>query len=72
MIKTKVFVYIAILILTLTGCGKEEPEQLTVYSFSGENEQLAVSNGVIVLNGTEEILPHFTQCVAVKGTLFFQ
>jgi hypothetical protein len=25
-----------------------------VYSFSGENEQLTVSNGVIVLNGTEE------------------
>jgi len=43
MIKTKVFVYMAILMLALTGCGKEEPEQLTV------------SNGVIVLNGTEEI-----------------
>lgn len=55
MIKTKVFVYMAILMLALTGCGKEEPEQLTVYSFSGENEQLTVSNGVIVLNGTEEI-----------------
>lgn len=55
MIKTKAFVYMAILTLTLTGCGKEEPDPLTVYSFSGENEQLAVSNGVIVLNGTEGI-----------------
>lgn len=55
MIKIKVFVYMAILTLALTGCGKEEPDQLTVYSFSGENEQLTVSNGVIVLNGTEEI-----------------
>ena len=55
MIKTKVFVYMAILTLALSGCGKEEPDQLTVYSFSGENEQLTVSNGVIVLNGTEEI-----------------
>ena len=55
MIKIKVFVYMAILTLALTGCGKEEPDQLTVYSFSGENEQLTVSNGVIALNGTEEI-----------------
>ena len=55
MIKIKVFVYMAILTLALTGCGKEEPDQLTVYFFSGENEQLTVSNGVIVLNGTEEI-----------------
>ena len=36
MIKIKVFVYMAILTLALTGCGKEEPDQLTVYSFSGE------------------------------------
>ena len=36
MIKIKAFVYMAILMLALTGCGKEEPEQLTVYSFSGE------------------------------------
>ena len=54
MIKMKVLIFIAILILTLTGCGKAEQEQLIIYSFSGENEQLAVSNGIIVLNGTEE------------------
>ena len=55
MIKIKPFVYIAILMMALTGCGKAEQEQLTVYSFSGENEQLAVTNGMIILNGTEEI-----------------
>lgn len=55
MIKTKALVFITIIMLALTGCGKAEQERMTVYSFSGENEQLAISNGVIVLNGTEEI-----------------
>lgn len=55
MIKSKVLVFIAILMLTLVGCKKVDQEQPTVYSFSGENEQLSISNGIIVLNGTEEI-----------------
>ena len=50
---------ICILVLTLafalTACGKTEPEQLAVYSFSGENEQFAVFNGVIVLSSSNEI-----------------
>lgn len=46
---------IAILMLTLVGCDNVTQEQLTVYSFSGENEQFSISNGVIVLDGTEEI-----------------
>ena len=54
MIKTKALILMAILMLALTGCGKAEQERSIVYSFSGENEQLAVSNGSIVLNGTEE------------------
>ena len=54
MIKSKVLVFMAILLLTLAGCEKVEQEQLTVYSFSGENEQLSISNGIIILNGTEE------------------
>lgn len=54
MIKSKVLVFMAILLLTLAGCEKAEKEQLTVYSFSGENEQLSISNGIIILNGTEE------------------
>ena len=55
MIKSKVLVFLTILMLALVGCEKVEQEQLTVYSFSGENEQLSISNGIIVLNGTEEI-----------------
>ena len=55
MIKIKALVLAVILMSAFTGCGKEEQERLTVYSFCGENEQLAVSNGVIVLNGTEEV-----------------
>ena len=52
--KAKALAFMTILILALTGCGKAEQEPLRVYSFSGENEQLTVSNGIIVLNGTEE------------------
>ena len=44
-----------IFILGLTGCGDTEREQMTVFSFCGENEQLVVTNGVIVLNNAEEI-----------------
>ena len=47
----KALAFMMILILALTGCGKAEQESLTVYSFSGENEQLTVSNGIIDLNG---------------------
>ena len=54
MIKTKTLVFMTILMVALTGCGKAEQEQPVVYSFSGEDGQLAVSNGIIVLNGTEE------------------
>ena len=39
-----------------SSCGmKPAEEPLVVYSFSGENEMFSISNGVIVLNGTEEI-----------------
>ena len=55
MIKTEALVFMTIILTALTGCGKAEQEQLIIYSFSGENEQLAVSNGIIVLNGSEEI-----------------
>lgn len=53
--KKKIWIFMAAFSLVLTGCGKPEPEPLAVYSFCGENEQLAVSNGVIVLHDTEEI-----------------
>lgn len=54
MVKLRVLVFMAILMLALAGCEKVAQEQLTVYSFSGENEQLSISNGIIILNGTEE------------------
>lgn len=42
----------------LAGCsqnGENKSEKITVYSFCGENEQFAVTNGVIVINADEEI-----------------
>ena len=42
--------------LTLAGCEKTESSQsLTVYSFHGENELLAIHNGVIVIRDGEEV-----------------
>ena len=55
MIKPKVLVFMAILMLALVGCEKVEQEQLTVCSFSGEDEQLSISLVLNGLNGTEEI-----------------
>lgn len=53
--KLAIFVLTLTLVLALVGCGKTEPEYLRVYSFNGENEQFTVSNGVIVLDDSEEI-----------------
>lgn len=43
----------------LTGCStsteSNEEQSLKVYSFSGENEYISVSNGVIILDGKDEI-----------------
>ena len=43
----------------LTGCNtsseSNEEQPLKVYSFSGENEYISVSNGVIILDGKDEI-----------------
>lgn len=54
MIKAKIWIFIAVFLMILSGCGKEEAKPLKVYSFSGENDQIAVSNGVIILSDTEE------------------
>lgn len=51
----KRWIFCMMLLLILTGCAKAEEKPLKVYSFSGENEQIAVSNSVIVLRDTEEI-----------------
>lgn len=43
----------------LAGCNtsteSNEKQSLKVYSFSGENEYISVSNGVIILDGKNEI-----------------
>lgn len=42
----------------LVGCSqndKNQSEEITVYSFCGENEQFTVTNGVIVIGADEEI-----------------
>lgn len=53
--KTNISVFILLFVLLLSGCSETKENQLAVYSFSGENELLTVSNGVIVFNDTEEI-----------------
>ena len=39
----------------LTACKNKAQEQLVVYSFYGENECFAISNGTIVLSNSEDI-----------------
>lgn len=38
MIKAKIWIFIAVFLMILSGCGKEEAKPLKVYSFSGEND----------------------------------
>ena len=38
-----------------TSFESNEEQSLKVYSFSGENEYISVSNGVIILDGKDEI-----------------
>ena len=44
-----------VFVLALVGCGKAEPSNLRVYSFSGADGQFSVTNGVIVLDDTVRI-----------------
>lgn len=42
----------------LIGCSQNDEnthEEITVYSFCGENEQFAVTNGIIIIDADEEI-----------------
>lgn len=84
MIKAKIWIFIAVFLMIVSGCGKEEAKPLKVYSFSGENDQIAVSNGVIILSDTEEtfsggqlkttgaefidITSYFTKFYIISGT----
>ena len=57
----KTFFFLLTLMLCvgmLAGCsqnGENKSDKITVYSFCGENEQFAVTNGVIVISADEEI-----------------
>lgn len=52
----KVFFMTIFCFCLFSGCGRKAvEEQFAVYSFSGENDFFSISNGVIVLNSTEEI-----------------
>lgn len=55
----RIVLLLAVCTALFTGCGgssKSSQEQsLTVYSFSGENDFISVSNGVIVLDAENEI-----------------
>ena len=59
----------------LAGCNNfaesNEEQSLKVYSFSGENEYISVSNGVIILDGKEEIcMLDFAYIYAISYKLF--
>lgn len=78
----KVLVITLFSICLFSGCGRQaKEERLAVYSFSGENEFFSVSNGVIVLNSTEEIFyggnleekdEMFSDIVAFSVSLYIQ
>lgn len=54
--KMKLLFFTLAAALTLTGCEKAEPNRpLAVYSFYGENEQLTISNGVIVISDGKDV-----------------
>lgn len=58
--KTAILWIVLCLSIWMTGCEKDasevQKEPLKVYSFHGENDQFAISNGVFVINAEEEIL----------------
>lgn len=58
--KKKIAIIFAVMlcISLLVGCSqheKDQSEEITVYSFCGENDQFAVTNGVIVIGADKEI-----------------
>lgn len=61
-------ILIVSLLLMLASCSGTQDEQLSVYSFDGENEMLSVSNGVIVLDADEETF--YGGDLSIKGDLF--
>ena len=81
---TPVLMAIVFCALLLAGCSissqSRQGQPLAVYSFSGENEFISVSNGVIVLDAEEEICyggnletrkDKFTDIVSYSATIYF-
>lgn len=56
-------------ILSLSACDSAKQEQVVVFSFCGENELFAISNGVIVLGNTEEVF-HGGDLEIIRTDLF--
>lgn len=70
-------------VILFTGCGISyeinEEQPLKVYSFRGENEYISLSNGVIILDGKDEICyggdlkvisDEFTDIVTYSATIY--
>lgn len=51
------YIFVIICFGVLVGCSEKEAseQELVVYSFSGSDEQIAVSNGVIVLSPDKDV-----------------
>lgn len=62
-------IVILIMALLLVGCsGTPKSEQIVVYSFSGENDDIRISNGVITVSPTEYVF-HGGNIYYKDGTL---
>ncbi len=48
-------VLVMLCVLALAGCNNTQQEQVSTYSFRGEHEYFAISNGSIVLSNKEEV-----------------
>ena len=55
--KLKIFAVISVLMLALAGCGNsKEATEESIYSFSGESDELRIINGIAVIGGENETL----------------
>lgn len=52
--KVMISVLTMLSVLLLTACNSEQQEKSSTYSFHGENEYFAISNGTIVLSDSED------------------
>lgn len=53
--RTVLFLLTLVLILTLLVCGKAEQQSTRVYSIHGGNEQISITNGVMVLGEEKDV-----------------